>query len=111
MIKDKDDIFTQIDNTGVQRRVKKDVYNKLKKKHNLSDKNIIGALNGIEKMGRHIKEHERFVAKSGNYFIVFEGENVVTMFVTIKNGKINKNYFKENVLDKSVQRLKKWIII
>jgi len=110
--KDRDDAVVMIDSTGVQRHIKRDIYNKLKRKHNLSDKNIVGALNSIEVVARHATNHKQFVAKSGNYFIVFKGDSVESIFVPKDSrGRVNRDYFKKWALEKTVERVKKWIII
>lgn len=110
--KNSNDALTMIDGSGVQRRIRREIYNKLKQKHNLSDKNIVGALNGIEWIARHSSNHQQFVAKSGNYFIVFKGESVESIFIPKdKRGRVNKNYFKKWAVEKTIERIKKWLII
>ena len=110
--KNSNDALTMIDGSGVQRRIRKEIYSKLKNKHNLSDKNIVGALNGIEWVARHANDHQRFVAKSGNYFIVFKGESVESIFIPKdKRGKVNRDYFKKWAVEKTIERIKKWLII
>ena len=56
--KDKDDIITQIDNTGVQRRVKKDFWDHSAsaRERRVPKKDVISALNSIKKIAPH-KEH------------------------------------------------------
>ena len=75
MIKDKDDIFTQIDNTGVQRRVKRDFWDhsKSSKMRRVPKKDVISALNSIKEIAPHKEHHERFIAKSANgYILIFD---------------------------------------
>lgn len=115
--KDKDDIITQIDNTGVQRRVKKHIYSKLKNKHGLKDKEIVGVLNDIRYISPHAKIHGRFIARSGRgYIAVFDGEDVITIFPPTRGKKyFNENAIQGKIVDvntgATITRVKKWFEI
>ncbi len=113
--KDRDDEITMIDKMGIQRRVKKDTWDKLKSKHKLSKKETIGVLNDIKYIAQHDDFHERFVAMSGRgYVAVFEGEKVVTIFKPSSRSTeyFNKNAKSGTITDidsgKTIQRVKKW---
>ena len=97
--KDDGDVLTCIDKIGVERHLNREVYNKLKYKHNLSDKEIVGALKSIKEIAPHNEDSRRFVAKSANgCIIVFESDKIVSMFKpTNKRGKANLDeYFKNH---------------
>ena len=99
--KDKDDIITQIDNTGVQRRVKRDFWDHSTsaRERRVPKKDVVSALNSIKEIAPHKEHHERFIAKSANgYILIFEGEKVVTGFKPNKN--IDKYFKKHAVLNK-----------
>ena len=112
--KNRDDAIVHIDKSGVQRRVKKHIYDKLKQKHKLKDKEIIGILNDIKYISPHSKIHGRFIAQSGRgYVAVFEGEDVITMFPPTRG----KKYFNDNAkpgkivnidTGETIERIKKW---
>ena len=103
--KKKDDIITHIDKTGVQRRIPKDKHSKMMNKHELSNKQIISALNSIEEIAPHAKFHDRAVAISSNgIFTVFEADEIITMY---KPDIGLKQTFKNNaILDK--KEIIKW---
>ncbi len=99
--KDKDDIITHIDNTGVQRRVKKEFWShsNSSKIRNVPKKDVISALNSIKEIAPHKDSYKRFIAKSANgYILIFEDDKVITGFKPDKN--IDKYFKKFANLDK-----------
>ena len=69
-------------------------------------------LNGIKMVARHTNDHQCFVVKSGNYFIIFKSDSVERIFVPKdKKGKVIRDYFKKWAIAKTIERLKKWIIL
>lgn len=104
--KKKDDIITHIDKTGVQRRLQKSNWKNhinISRQGNLEQKDIISALNSITEISPHKKNPSRSVAKSSSgYFMVFEADELVTIFKPDK-----KNYFNDfSIKDK--KEIIKW---
>lgn len=101
--KNEDDFLRLIDNTGVERRITKQNWEQhisVSRKGKLKEKDIIAALNSIKEISPHAKDSNRTVAKTQNgYFIVFDGDEIVTIF---KSNNLDK-YFKNNA--NSVQKV------
>ena len=110
--KNKDDIITHIDNTGVQRRVKREFWSHSRSSEirNVPKKDLISALNSIKEIAPHKDSYKRFIAKSANgYILIFEDDKVITGFKPDKN--IDK-YFKKfaNIDKKEVIKWKNTIL-
>jgi len=116
--KNKDDIITHIDKSGLQRRVKQNIYNKLKYKHKLKGKEIIGVLNDLKYIAPKKGKESRFLAMSSRgYVVAFDADEVVTIF---KPSRKATEYFNDDVKDGSIvdidsgkilERVKKWFEI
>lgn len=107
---EKKEVLSHIDKTGVERKLKKSNTH-IFKKHDVSKKDIISALNSITEIAPHKKFPKRSVAISQNgYYMVFEGTEIVTSYKP-KNTKEKNNlvlHFKKNaILDK--KEIIKWI--
>ena len=116
--KRKEDAIVHIDKSGVERIIKKNIYAKLKNKHRLRDKEIIGVLNDLKYIAPKGGQESRFVALSGRgYVAVFDANEVVSIF---KPGANATNYFNKNAkcgkitdIDSGnvIERVKKWFEI
>lgn len=105
--KGKDDKLVHIDKTGVQRKLTNsnwDTHINPRRKGELTQKDIISALNSITEIAPHNSVHGRSVAKSANgYFMAFDADEVVTMFkpADFKSKSNLNDYFKKHAkLDK-----------
>lgn len=108
--KNKDDIISHIDKTGVQRKLKKRNIHIFNKHKYTQKKDVISALNSITEIAPHLKNGTRTVAKSANgYFMVFDADEIVTMYKPTNNEGIStlNKHFKENAkIDK--KEMIKW---
>lgn len=119
---DKNYKLTHIDKTGIEVKVKPDLYDKIgKDKHRLTEKQLVGALNSIKYKaphkitGRHPNEHIKSVAltKDG-YALVYQGDLLITCFPPDMGGiaYFNKWAKKGKVTDIETgdisEKVKKW---
>jgi hypothetical protein len=114
--------LTHIDKTGVEVNIKTNIYDKIVNiKHNLTEKQLIGALNSIKYKaphkitGRHPNEHIKSVAltKDG-YTLIYEANELVSCYPPTRR---ESSYFNDNAILGKVtdvdtgeikERVKKW---
>ena len=119
---DKNYKLTHIDKTGVEVNIKTNIYDKIVNiKHNLTEKQLIGALNSIKYKaphkitGRHPNEHIKSVAltKDG-YTLIYEANELVSCYPPTRR---ESSYFNDNAILGKVtdvdtgeikERVKKW---
>jgi len=110
--KQEDDILVHIDNTGVERRIKKSNTHIEEKHKYVNKKDIIGALNSINEISPHKDGTSRVVAKCSNdYFLVFEANNeIVTAFKPVdrRTGKSNLDYYFKKYTIQEEREIIKW---
>ncbi len=118
----KDSKLTHIDKTGIEVKVKHKEYDKIVNiKHNLTEKQLVGALNDIKYKaphaitGLHPNEHTRSVLlTNNNYVLVYENNELITCFPPSRKAS---KYFNDNAVINKVtdvdtgevlERVKKW---
>lgn len=118
--KDKDYKLQHIDKTGVEVKVKPHVYDKILKKHKLTEKELIGAMNDIKYKaphaitGKHPNEHIKTVALTNSgYTLIYEADELISCFPpTRKSSYFNDNAKLGKIEDidsgKIIERVKKW---
>ncbi|WP_188347256.1 structural protein [Campylobacter fetus] len=106
----KDEVVKHIDKTGIERVLKNNNTHITKKHKESSVKNIVKALNSINTTAPN-KDNRYINAFSDNgYFIVFNGNEIVTCYRPNENKKVAFDYFKRrSVYDK--KEVIKWKIV
>ncbi|WP_205421847.1 hypothetical protein, partial [Campylobacter fetus] len=104
----KDEVVKHIDKTGVERVWKKNNTH-IYEKHDTEPKDLVKALNSINTMAKN-KDNKYINAFSDNgYFIVFNGNEIVTCYKPSQNKKEAFGYFKNaSIYDK--KEVIKWKI-
>ncbi|WP_458395965.1 hypothetical protein [Campylobacter sp.] len=109
-----DEVIKHIDKTGVERVLSKDNYfgsgnhsRPLHKKAPKSD--IVRALNSINTVAKNAKNDYINAFSDNGYFIVFNGDEIVTCFKPSKNKKKAFDYFKD-VSEYDKKEVIKWKI-
>jgi hypothetical protein len=114
--------LTHIDKAGIETKVKPNIYDKIgKNKHNLTEKQLIGALNSIKykaphrATGEHPNEHIKSIALSKDgYALIYESDVLVTCFSPEMGGReyFNKWSKRSSVTNidtgEITERVKKW---
>lgn len=105
--------MTHIDKSGVEAKIKPNIYDKIIKKHEISERQMVGVLNDIKY--KALRDDGRAVAlTNGGNVIIYDGDEVVSMF---RPGGDAKKYFNSNAQGKIVdidsgelrERIKKWV--
>ncbi|MEE3745061.1 hypothetical protein [Campylobacter porcelli] len=104
----KDEVVKHIDKTGVERVWKKDNTH-IHKKHGTNPKDVIKALNSINTVAKNTNNNYINAFSDNGYFIVFNGDEIVTCFKPSKNKKKSFNYFKD-VSEYDKKEVIKWKI-
>lgn len=105
----KDEVIKHIDKTGVERVWKKDNTH-IQKKHATFPKDVIKALNSINTVAKNANNNYINAFSDNGYFIVFNGDEIVTCFRPDENKKKAFDYFKrKSIYDK--KEVIKWRIV
>ena len=105
----KDEVIKHIDKTGVERVWKKDNTH-IQKKHGTFPKDVIKALNSINTVAKNANNNYINAFSDNGYFIVFNGDEIVTCFRPDENKKKAFDYFKrKSIYDK--KEVIKWRIV
>lgn len=104
-----DEVIKHIDKTGVERVWKKDNTH-IHKKHGTNPKDVIKALNSINTVAKNANNNYINAFSDNGYFIVFNGDEIVTCFKHKDGNKATFNYFKrKSIYDK--KEVIKWKIV
>lgn len=104
-----DEVIKHIDKTGVERVWKKDNTH-IHKKHGTNPKDVIKALNSINTVAKNANNNYINAFSDNGYFIVFNGDEIVTCFKHKDGNKATFNYFKRKfIYDK--KEVIKWKIV
>ena len=90
----KDEVIKHIDKTGVERVWKKDNTH-IHKKHGTNPKDVIKALNSINTVAKNANNNYINAFSDNGYFIVFNGDEIVTCFKPNESKKKSFDYFKD----------------
>jgi len=100
-------LFSHVDKTGKEIVITKDWFNKFQK-HNIKKRDIIKALNSINRLEKHIEDGTKTVAMSDNgFFIVFVGNKIITIFKP--HPKPLLKYFNESIKEGTQRNIIKWL--
>lgn len=108
------EVLSHVDKTGVERKLTRHNYyegNHTKPLYKKTPKkDIISALNSITEIAPHkqIKNYTNAWSSNG-YFVVFNGEQIVTIFKPYENKKPSYDYFKSSIA-KDKKEIIKWTI-
>lgn len=89
-----DEVIKHIDKTGVERVWKKDNTH-IQKKHDTNPKDVIKALNSINTVAKNANNNYINAFSDNGYFIVFNGDEIVTCFKPNESKKKSFDYFKD----------------
>lgn len=89
-----DEVIKHIDKTGVERVWKKDNTH-IQKKHGTNPKDVIKALNSINTVAKNANNNYINAFSDNGYFIVFNGDEIVTCFKPNESKKKSFDYFKD----------------
>lgn len=89
-----DEVIKHIDKTGVERVWKKDNTH-IHKKHGTNPKDVIKALNSINTVAKNANNNYINAFSDNGYFIVFNGDEIVTCFRPNESKKKSFDYFKD----------------
>lgn len=89
-----DEVIKHIDKTGVERVWKKDNTH-IHKKHATFPKDVIKALNSINTVAKNANNNYINAFSDNGYFIVFNGDEIVTCFKPNESKKKSFDYFKD----------------
>ncbi|WP_180384035.1 hypothetical protein [Campylobacter devanensis] len=104
----KDEVIKHIDKTGVERVWKKSNMH-IHKKHGTNPKDVIKALNSINTVAKNANNNYINAFSDNGYFMVFNGDEIVTCFKHKDGNKATFNYFKRvSIYDK--KEVIKWKI-
>lgn len=104
-----DEVIKHIDKTGVERVWKKSNMH-IHKKHGTNPKDVIKALNSINTVAKNANNNYINAFSDNGYFIVFNGDEIVTCFRPDENKKKAFDYFKrKSIYDK--KEVIKWRIV
>lgn len=104
----KDEVIKHIDKTGVERVWKKSNAH-IHKKHGTNPKDVIKALNSINTVAKNANNNYINAFSDNGYFMVFNGDEIVTCFKHKDGNKATFNYFKRaSIYDK--KEVIKWKI-
>jgi len=86
-----------IDKTGIEVKITEKAYNKIGvNKHNMTEKQLIGALNSIKYKAPHSKYQNRTIAMSQDgYVLIYEEDKIITSFPPSRRAS---SYFNDNVI-------------
>ncbi|WP_180383471.1 hypothetical protein [Campylobacter devanensis] len=105
----KDEVIKHIDKTGVERVWKKSNMH-IHKKHGTNPKDVIKALNSINTVAKNANNNYINAFSDNGYFMVFNGDEIVTCFKHKDGNKATFNYFKRaSIYDK--KEVIKWRIV
>lgn len=90
----KDEVIKHIDKTGVERVWKKDNTH-IHKKYGTNPKDVIKALNSINTVAKNANNNYINAFSDNGYFIVFNGDEIVTCFKPNESKKKSFDYFKD----------------
>ncbi|HDX6330668.1 TPA: hypothetical protein RPW53_001593 [Campylobacter fetus subsp. venerealis] len=110
----KDEVIKHIDKTGVERVLSKDNYygknnHSLQLNKRTSKINIVRALNSINTVAKNANNNYINAFSDNGYFIVFNGDEIVTCFKPNESKKKSFDYFK-NVSEYDKKEVIKWKI-
>lgn len=89
-----DEVIKHIDKTGVERVWKKDNTH-IQKKHGTNPKDVIKALNSINTVAKNANNNYINAFSDNGYFMVFNGDEIVTCFKPNESKKKSFDYFKD----------------
>ena len=89
-----DEVIKHIDKTGVERVWKKSNAH-IHKKHGTNPKDVVKALNSINTVAKNANNNYINAFSDNGYFMVFNGDEIVTCFKPNENKKKAFDYFKD----------------